>query len=417
LAIICIAALSQSAAAFAVDRCPGYESDARNQVVGTPASDFLQGTSGDDVICGMGGSDRLVGNGGADVLVGDSADTYEGFNTLFDDWIIGGPGDDVIRGGNGSDVMWGSDGSDRIFGERGRDYLIGGYGPDFMSGGEGPPAVEPDNDPFNLSPPRALDLEVDEVLYQLGNDYGYERRSQPIVATLDGLPDDGQIGEADFIASDVEGVEGGDGNDLIVGDDRPNTLYGLGGDDTIIGGGGFHDFVYGGGGSDLINLHDANGGDDPSGSLPGDAIPVGEFDDQFSCDLQGTQSGPAGAADLVVADWEDQDADDGTDVGCEHVEEPSHLVTQLVNGAIPLPALCAGSSRCKGSIQITWAGAHGRRRSTEKRFNLRHGHTRKIVRVPIPKATNLRGRRLRLRVRGKTPALGIARPHRVELRG
>jgi Ca2+-binding RTX toxin-like protein len=89
--------------------CPGFEDDARNQVVGTPASEKLVGSSGPDVICGLGGKDVIRGKGGRDVLLG----------------------------GAGRDRLFGGGGRDRLFGGRGRDRLVGGAKADLLKGGPG----------------------------------------------------------------------------------------------------------------------------------------------------------------------------------------------------------------------------------------------------------------------------------------
>ena len=107
--------------------CPGWEGNARNDVIGTPGPDTLQGTGGNDVICGLGGNDVLRGLGGNDVLLGGGgADTARGGN-----------GRDQLRGGNGSDRLFGEGGNDSLFGQGGRDLLNGGPGRDNCSGGPG----------------------------------------------------------------------------------------------------------------------------------------------------------------------------------------------------------------------------------------------------------------------------------------
>jgi hypothetical protein len=95
--------------------CPGHETDARNQVVGTPGRDTLAGTPGDDVICGLGGSDRITGAAGDDMLVGG----------VGRDRLDGGGGRDSLTGGSGADTMTGGPGNDRCHGGGGRDTVSG----------------------------------------------------------------------------------------------------------------------------------------------------------------------------------------------------------------------------------------------------------------------------------------------------
>ncbi len=134
--------------------CPGYESDPRNQIVGTEDGDVLTGTEGDDIICGLGGDDQIQGLGGSDVILGgggadlvsggEGADRIQGgggADTLAGDGgrdvISGGGGNDRLSGGGGNDHVVGDGGNDRISGNGGDDVLAGGRGSDNLSGGKG----------------------------------------------------------------------------------------------------------------------------------------------------------------------------------------------------------------------------------------------------------------------------------------
>lgn len=107
--------------------CPGFETDPRNQIVGTAGDDILEGTAGADIICGLGGNDSISGLGGNDLILGGGGN----------DTLSGGDGDDVIRGGGGSDVLSGNLGNDVLRGDKGSDVLIGGGGNDRLFGGDG----------------------------------------------------------------------------------------------------------------------------------------------------------------------------------------------------------------------------------------------------------------------------------------
>jgi hypothetical protein len=98
---------------LSVARCPGYESDSRNQVVGTEGDDTLAGTSAADIICGLGGADTIDGVEGADVLLGGAGnDTLNGGAN--GDILVGGVGKDIIRGDAGADTMTGGSGKDTL---------------------------------------------------------------------------------------------------------------------------------------------------------------------------------------------------------------------------------------------------------------------------------------------------------------
>lgn len=91
--------------------CPGYEGDARNQVVGTSGPDTLRGTPGRDIICGFDGRDTVRARGGRDL-------------------VLGGPAADAVFGGGNKDTLTGGAGNDRLNGGRGTDSCVGGPGRD-----------------------------------------------------------------------------------------------------------------------------------------------------------------------------------------------------------------------------------------------------------------------------------------------
>jgi CSLREA domain-containing protein len=162
---------------------------------------------------------NLIGTGAGEWLVATAVPT-SALGLGGDDVILGGPGNDALCGGPGTDV------------------LVGGPGADVMVGGAG----------------------VDIV--------NYADAKGPVTVTLDGRPNDGELGEGDnamtesvlgsrFADSlvgngDRNGIVGGDGNDTIHGGGEADTLLGSGGADTIFGGPG-NDIIDGGEGADTLN--------------------------------------------------------------------------------------------------------------------------------------------------------------------
>jgi Ca2+-binding RTX toxin-like protein len=138
-----------------------------------------------------------------DIQTGDQDDTV----TL----SVGIPG--RLSGGNGNDKLTGGAADDVLRGEAGADTLAGGDGRDTA-------------------------------------DYG--DRTNPVTVSLDGVAGDGEAGENDNVAADVENVAGGSANDTITGGDADNGLYGNAGNDTISGGNG-NDVLDGGPGDDLLD--------------------------------------------------------------------------------------------------------------------------------------------------------------------
>jgi Ca2+-binding RTX toxin-like protein len=87
----------------------------------------------------------------------------------------------------------------------------------------------------------------------------------------------GGDGDDDIVGSDYEDhIYGGEGNDAILGEDGDDRIYGGGGDDMIDGGDG-SDALEGGDGRDI--LHGGPGGDRLLGGAGHDSIYGGEGDD------------------------------------------------------------------------------------------------------------------------------------------
>ncbi len=169
-------------------------------------------------MCGLGGRDRLRGNGGHDL-------------------VLGGGGGDLLQGKTGSDLLNGGPGNDRAFGGAGADDLQGGPGIDILGGGLGP----------------------DELSGGAGRDIVlYGQRGQSVRVSIGAGANDGLAGEGDDVHADVEAVQGGRGNDVLIGSRGANTLIGGGGRDRIRGMGG-NDFLSGGASNDRIDARDGAG--------------------------------------------------------------------------------------------------------------------------------------------------------------
>ena len=128
----------------------------------------------------------------------------------------------TISGGAAGDHIYGGPRGDTLNGDVGPDFLYPGLGADRINGGDG-------ND-------RA--------------DYG--SRTAALTLSLDGVANDGQLYEGDNIASDIEVLLSGSGNDHLVGNNSANSLWAQGGDDIVDGRGG-PDWVNGGAGTDTAD--------------------------------------------------------------------------------------------------------------------------------------------------------------------
>jgi Ca2+-binding RTX toxin-like protein len=168
---------------------------------------------------------RIDGGSGADSLYGGTgADVIEAGNDNDPDLLVGGPGGDALIGARG-------DLSTPY--ESGTSTLIGGEGSDLLVGGD--PC---DGDLFDGGP---------------GNDTATFIRFNPGVTAQIGGPATraGESCTASSILPSVEALEGSEGPDTLIGDNRANTLSGRGGDDTLAGQGG-NDRLVGGGGADHL---------------------------------------------------------------------------------------------------------------------------------------------------------------------
>jgi Ca2+-binding RTX toxin-like protein len=77
-----------------------------------------------------------------------------------------------------------------------------------------------------------------------------------VIVALDGVADDGELGERDFVEQ-VENVNAGSGDDLLTGDGKGNRLSGGSGRDTLDGGSGW-DRLEGGDDADQIRAADSD---------------------------------------------------------------------------------------------------------------------------------------------------------------
>ncbi|WP_449234853.1 calcium-binding protein [Azospirillum doebereinerae] len=227
-----------------------------NLVVGGVGSDTLTGGDGADTLIGGDGDDRfyfdaadapLQGGAGFDTAVAQSSagvsldlvassieqayggagnDSLTGTGALLGLWINGRDGDDFILGSAFNDTLTGGNGSDTLIAGDGDDVLYIDAADGVVSGGAGFDTVY-----VQGAGDVTLDLTasgVERVFSAGGND------------TLSA------VGAATLVE-----INGGDGNDWLVGSAFDDTLRGDAGDNTLYGGDG-NDVLVGGSGSNLL---------------------------------------------------------------------------------------------------------------------------------------------------------------------
>lgn len=197
----------------------------------------IYGTSGDDILIGTSQPDSFISSAGADVIDGKGnidGISYKNSPAAIQIDLLGGvglggyaEGDTLINierltGSNFDDILTGSDNNDRIGGGAGADILDGKDGIDLLS--------------------------------YAGSKSGIE------INLITGLASGGDA-EGDTIMN-FENIDGSSFDDVIVGNENSNRIFGRSGVDNIYGNGG-DDYlqagdgstIYGGDGNDDILAH------------------------------------------------------------------------------------------------------------------------------------------------------------------
>ena len=210
----------------------------RANLFGGLGNDTITGGSGNDLVFGQAGNDTLLGRGGFDLL-------------------FGGADNDVLTGGDGDDQMFGEAGNDRMIWNPGDDN-------DLMEGGTGVDTAEVNG---------ANGTEVFTVTAN-GTRVHFDRleptpfnidigTTENLVVNMNG-GDDSFATTGDLAALIRLTVDGGAGNDTILGSNGNDTLLGGDGDDFIDGQQGV-DVALMGAGDDLFQWDPGDGSDTVEG--------------------------------------------------------------------------------------------------------------------------------------------------------
>ena len=221
-----------------------------------PASNLFGG-AGNDVLTGGSGNDQLFGQGGNDTLLGKG-----GFDLLF--------------GGSDNDTMTGGDADDQAFGQGGTDRMVWNPGDDtdLNEGGDGTDTVEVNGgngaEQFTttangtrvrfdrLNPaPFSIDIGTSEKLILNANGGDDQYSATGNLAALIALTVDGGTGNDMLLGSNgIDILLGGDGNDFVDGQQGDDTAFlGAGDDKFQWDPGDGSDTVEGQGGSDRMTFN------------------------------------------------------------------------------------------------------------------------------------------------------------------
>ncbi len=262
----------ESADFVQIDGLAGNDSIVLNEANGALLAARLNGGSGNDMLSGGSGGDTLSGGDGNDTLLGRG-------------------GNDLLFGGDGNDTLTGGDGDDQVFGEAGDDRMIWNPGDDtdLFEGGDGTDTAEVNGgngaEIFTATAngarvrfdridpaPFAIDIGTSErlVVNMNGGDDSFSATGN--LAALIGITVDGGTGNDTILGSNgVDLLLGGDGNDFIDGNQGNDTgLLGAGddifrwdpgdGSDVVEGQDGSDTLLFNGSAANEIMAVSANGG-------------------------------------------------------------------------------------------------------------------------------------------------------------
>jgi Ca2+-binding RTX toxin-like protein len=235
----------------------------RANLFGGAGNDTLTGGSSADMLFGQGDNDTLLGKGGTDLL-------------------FGGSGDDVLTGGDADDQMFGEGGNDRMIWNPGddSDLMEGGAGTDTaeVNGGNGAEVFSATANGSRvrldrLDPaPFALDIGTTEKLVVNMNGGNDTFSATGNLAALIGVTVDGGAGDDTILGSNgMDLLLGGADNDFVDGQQGNDTaLLGLGndvfqwdpgdGNDVVEGQDGADSLLFNGSGANEAIALAANGG-------------------------------------------------------------------------------------------------------------------------------------------------------------
>lgn len=214
-----------------------------DDITGGSAADVLVGDDKANTLTGGGGDDTLRGGGAADVLLGDAGnDTLDG--GLLGDTLTGGDGTDLLsyalrtaavtvdltattatqgEAGENDKIdtvenVQGGAGDDALRGSPVANELRGGAGNDTVSGGAGANVAD------------VLDGGTQATTG--GDTVDYADRTDALNVSLDGMANDGAMGENDAV-TDIENVTTGAGADTITASAAVNVISSGAGTDNV----------------------------------------------------------------------------------------------------------------------------------------------------------------------------------------
>ena len=267
-----------------------------NSLTGGSGDDTIFGGSANDTIFGGTGNATIVGGQGSDSITGGAGNDII-FGGTLTSTLTGGSGNDVIFGSNGNDIIYGGSGNTTITGGTGNDSITGGSGNDIIYGGPGFNTISGGGGNVTIVGGVGYDSNLgggtsDTIFASNGNDvlqgsgfnswlmdFGAQNMTlsggtlstsggglPASVSTLSGFQNVLlAAGSGDFTldASGFSGgaiLQGGTGNDTLIGSRGPDTLKGGTGNDSLLGGGGGDTFAFNSYSSGSQTIDEPSGG-------------------------------------------------------------------------------------------------------------------------------------------------------------
>ena len=228
---------------------------------GSSSTDSMTTTSAEVGLIGMGGNDTLIGGAEDNIFFGDYFDVvafygevpYD-YSVVGNDLLYGGIGNDNLAGGPGSDTLYGGDGYD-TFGVHEESVAVESY----YGGGEYDRLFVSrnwSNDQFTeirfsrliLAEANSVELLTTDIniggtdgadIFDMSGLTEYENATFDVGQLLENGYFDLHGGNDRFTGCiQAESVEGGYGNDTLIGNGGNDTLLGQSGNDSLVGGKG-----------------------------------------------------------------------------------------------------------------------------------------------------------------------------------
>jgi Ca2+-binding RTX toxin-like protein len=327
---------------------------------GGAGNDTLTGGSGGDQLFGQTGNDTLLGKGGFDLLFG-GADA---------DTLIGGDADDQVFGQGANDRMIWNPGDDTDLNEGGEDTdtveVNGGGGAEQFTTTANGTRVRFDR----LDPaPFAIDIGTSEKLVLNANGGDDRHSATGNLAALIAITVDGGAGNDTLLGSNgVDIVLGGDGNDFVDGQQGNDVAFLGAGDDTFQWDpGDGSDVVEGQDGTDTLTFNGSNISENMEVSANGSRVRFTRDVAAITMDLNDVESIVAktlgGADNLVVNDLSGTDVTnvvgDLAAAGGGDDAQPDNVITSATNGSDFVNVVGAGpNAQVSGlSALVSVAGA------------------------------------------------------------